>query len=113
VAVLRCLAARHGGVDARAEAIHLRAGVVDVVLAGDLRARRLEQAAHGVAERGPARVPDVERARGVAAHELEIDALARLRIVATVGLARVDDRLRELARGRRVEADVDESGARD
>jgi hypothetical protein len=99
---------QHGG----AEAVHLHAGIVDVELARQRRARELQHPADAVAQRGPAGVADVQRARGVRAHELEVDRVADLRVVAAVVDARLDDRLRESARGSRLDADVDEARSR-
>src|SRR5690606_15060533 len=45
--------------------------------------------------------------------ELEVDGLPRQGVVAAVGVTRVDDRARQLAGRRGVEADVDEPGAGD
>ena len=60
-----------------AEPIHLRAGVVEVVLALDGLAHRLEQARDRVAQDRVARVPDVQRARRVGAHELHLHPPSR------------------------------------
>jgi len=62
--------------DGGAEASHLLADVVDVVLAGDAVPGRLEQRGDRVARRRPATGTEVQRARRVGGHELDVDVLA-------------------------------------
>ncbi len=92
----------------------LVAEVVDVVLARDAVARRLEQARDGVAEDGAARVADVQRPGRVGAHELEVDALAGRAGARPYAGARAEDRARA-PRGapRGCSAQVHEAGPRD
>jgi hypothetical protein len=59
-----------------AEHAHLAAAVVEVVLARDVVAGRLEQARDRVAEHGLASVSERERAGRVRRHELHLHALA-------------------------------------
>src|SRR5699024_10283053 len=87
--------------------------VVDVVLGGDVGAGGGEQSAHRVAERGPSGVADVQRAGRVGGDVLEVDRVTDHRLVAAVAGSRLDDGPGELARGGRVEGDVEESGAGD
>ena len=79
VAVLgRLLAAPHR-LDRRAEAVHLRARVVVVVLALDLVPRELEQARDRVAVGAVPCRRDGDRAGRVRRHHLDLDALLRRR----------------------------------
>jgi len=55
----------------------------------------------------------MNRTGRVGRDELEVDALAGICLAATVVLARLDDRPRELARARGVEPDVEEAGSGD
>ena len=55
------------------EQLHLRAGVIDVVLAADLEAGGRERLGEGAAEHGAARVADVYGPGRVDAHELDLD----------------------------------------
>ena len=75
VAVLGRLPAGHPGRDREREALDLAAGVVDVVLAPDLVADRLEQPHEGVAVGGVAAAADVQRAGRVGGDELDQDPL--------------------------------------
>ena len=93
--------------DRRAEAVHLSARVVEVVLALDRPARRLEHPCERVAQRGVAGVTDVQRPGRVRAHELDLRAPA-VRLGAAVGLAadgHVSERVGQPARR---ETEVDE-----
>ena len=78
VAVLRRLLPTPHRVDRRAEAVHLRARVVVVVLALDLVARELEQPRDGVAVRAVPRRRDGDRPGRVRRHHLDLHALRRL-----------------------------------
>ena len=64
------------GEHAAAERADLPAGVVDVVLAGDLVAAALQQPAERVAVGGEPAVADVDRAGGVGRDELDLHPLA-------------------------------------
>ncbi len=77
--------------DRRAEVPDLAAGVVEVVLARHALPARLEDPAEQVADEGPARVPDVERAGRIGRHELHVHDAPR--------------RERDAPPGRRVRAD--------
>src|SRR6185369_17274518 len=55
-----------------AEQAHLPPEVVDVILALDIPARRLEEARRHVAEDGATPVADVQRSGRVGAHELDL-----------------------------------------
>src|SRR5690606_6186785 len=102
------------GQDRLAEATDLPAGVVDVVLAGDLVAAALEQPAERVAVGGEPAVADVDRPGRVGRDELDLDALALPEVVAGVALLALGDDLgQDLVEpgGRQVE--VDEPRARD
>ena len=87
VAVLgRLLPAPHR-LDRGAEAVHLRAGVVVVVLALDRVARELEQPRDAVAVRAVPRGGDRDRAGRVRRHHLDLDPLAGSRRAGAVVLA--------------------------
>ena len=90
-----------------AEQVHLAAGVVEVVLALDRLAGGLEQAGERVAQRGVAGMPDMERPRGVGAHELDLDPSSR-GFGAAVGLAEVGDRSQRVVQPRVGREDVEE-----
>jgi hypothetical protein len=78
VTVLGYLLAAHAGGDRGGETGDLTAGVVDVELALDLVANRLEQADQGVAVGGMTAAADVERAGWVGGDELDQDSFRRL-----------------------------------
>ena len=73
----RLLAATHR-LDRRVEPLHLRAGVVVVVLALHLVSREGEEPRDGVAVRPVSRVRDRDRPRRVRRHHLDLDVLALL-----------------------------------
>ena len=79
VAVLGWLLSAPDGVDGRAEEVHLRAGVVVVVLALDVVAGELEQPGDGVAVGAVPRGGDGDRPGRVRRDELDLDALRGLR----------------------------------
>jgi hypothetical protein len=58
------------------EALHLRAAVLDVVLAMNIGTGELEDGREHVAERPATRVRERERTGGIRGHELDLDALA-------------------------------------
>ena len=64
--------------------LDLGAGVVEVVLARDLVADRLEDAAQQVADERAARVAHGQRAGRIGADELDVDALWFVRLGAAV-----------------------------
>ncbi len=73
VAVLRDLAARADREDRGAQVVHLRPEVVEVVLATDLLAGRLEDPAEQVADERAAGVADGQGAGRVGRDELDVD----------------------------------------
>ena len=77
VAALGHAAAVQPGQHGVGEDVHLRAGVVDVVLGRDVRAGGPEHARDRVAQGGPAGVADVQRPGGVGGDELHVDACGR------------------------------------
>ncbi|GMA92145.1 hypothetical protein GCM10025869_26740 [Homoserinibacter gongjuensis] len=100
------------------EAVDLGAVVVEVVLARDEAALRLHEPGQAVADRSPAGAADVDGAGGVRRDELEVDAHALVERAAAVALTELENARGQRARGRRVEADVEEArsgdlGARD
>ena len=113
VAVLGRLLAGHPGGDRVGEAADLAAGVVDVELALDLVADRLQQPHEGVAVGGVATAADVQRAGRVGGDELDQDPLGRR------GRRRAEVLAGRDQRGQRApvpgvgEEEVDEAGAGD
>jgi hypothetical protein len=96
--------------DGASEHVHLRAVVVDVVLAVHVVAREVEHVAHGVAERRPAAVAHVQGTGRVRRDELVV----QLQAVAKVAPAPVGTLLAHLlqhlvVRGG-VQVEVDEAG---
>ena len=87
--------------------------VVEVVLAGDEAPLSLEHAGEAVPHRRPADAADVDRSGRVRGNELQIDRDAVVQDSATEGLTLLDDRFRQGARSRGIQADVDETGAGD
>ena len=97
-----------------AEVVHLGAVIVDVELLVHVVAGMAHDARRGVAERGPAAMAHVHGAGGVGRDVLEVDlalALGDLAL-AEVALLGADGGHHALER-RRLQADVDEAGARD
>ena len=99
--------------DRVAEGVHLVAVVVDPELALDVVAGVLHDAAHRIAERGPAAVTHVHGAHGVSGHELDLG----LEAAAHVGLRKVHALLTRLGEDGVLrcngEVEVDEAGAGD
>ena len=110
VAVLRDRFALAHGLDGGAKAVHLRAGVVVVVLARDLVAREREQARDRVAVGAVPRGRDGERSRRVRRHHLDLDSLRRGGRCAAEFAADRRERIREPLVG---EEEVDEAWAGD
>ena len=96
-------------VDGVGEDVHLRAGVVDVVLGGDLGAGGPQHAGDGVAQGGPAGVADVQRAGGVRGDELHVDRVAGERGVGAVVRSGFDDGLGQGTGRGGVHGDVQEA----
>ena len=113
VAALRRLLAAQARQHRTAEPFHLAPGVVDVVLRGDVRARGAQEADHGVTERGPSGVSDVQRTGGVGRDVLEIHDPAGFARAPSVCRAGIDNGAREFTGARRVEGDVEEAGTGD
>ena len=109
VAILGGRIALGGSQQRRRETIDLRAVVVEVVLAGHLGARELEDARQRVTDGGPSGAAEVDRAGRVGRDELQVDPVASLRVAATIGRPSLDDRPRELSGRRGVQRDVEES----
>ena len=101
----------HG--DGVPEDVHLRAVVVDVVLALDLVAGVLEHAAERVAQGSPAAVPDVERPHGVGGDKLHLDLGAVAHLGAGIVAALLAHGAEDLVGGGGGEVEVDEAGAGD
>ncbi len=99
--------------DRLAEAVHLRAGVVVVVLPLDVVAREGEQPCHGVAV-GP--VPgrrDGDRPRRVGGHHLDLHPLGRRGRAPAERIGGGDDPAEHCGEPGIVEEDVEEAGAGD
>ena len=97
VAVLRRLLAAADGVHGCPELLHLRAGVVVVVLALDLVPGQLEQSRDGVADRAVPGRGDGDRAGRVRRDHLDLDALPRLRPGGSEARPRAEDLAQRLA----------------
>ena len=93
----------------RRETIDLGSMVVEVVLAGHLGARELEDARQCITDGCPSGAPEVDRAGRVGRDELHVDPVASLRVAATIGRPCLDNRPRELPGRRGVQRDVEES----
>lgn len=94
------------------EVVHLRAGVVDVVLARHFVAREVEHVAQRVADGRAAGMAQVQAAGRVGADELDLHALAggcAASVILAGGLDLADDRIQIRA----VQAEVDEARAGD
>ena len=113
VAVLRRGLALRGGDQGPDEPVDLRAGVVEVVLAGDLAALRGQDPAERVADRGPAGAAEVDRAGRVRRDELEVDLGPGQRVPAAVRGAGVEHLAHDVALRGRGEPEVEEAGTRD
>ncbi len=101
-----------GGGERLGEQAHLRATVVQVVLAGHRVAAPLEDVAERIAVRRPAATAGVQRARRVGGDELDVDPRAAPDVVAGVAVLAVGDDVRQHGgepRGPQVE--VHEAGA--
>ena len=109
VAVRRGRPALGGRLDRFAEAVDLDAGVVDVMLAGDVGPGRREDPAERVADGRPPGVPEVDRTGRVGRHELEVDLLLGEDVAPPVRVAGLDHHAGERAGGGRAEADVEEA----
>jgi hypothetical protein len=99
-------------VDGGAEAVHLRARVVVVVLAPDLVTAECEEARDGVSVRAVPRRGDRDRARRVGRDHLHLDPLARAREAAAVLVPLLEHVVERLAVPGRREPQVHEAGPR-
>ena len=100
------------GDERAAEDVGLRAGIVHEVLALDVEARGFEHGCEHAADRGAAAVAGGERAGGVGADELDLDALAAADVEVTERCAGSGDRVHLLRQPRLRQAEVDEAGGR-
>ena len=73
--------------------------VIEVILAGDLRARGLQHAAQGIAHGRPTGTAEVDRPGRVSGDKLEVNLLTRKGIVRTVLLAGAKDLRDDLTLG--------------
>jgi len=94
-------------------AVDLGAGVVEVVLAGDLRAARGQHPAQRVADRGPPGAAQVQRAGRVGGDELEVHVAPGQLVAGAVARARGEDLPDDRALGVGGQAQVDEPGPGD
>ena len=101
------------GDKAPGEPVDLRAVIVEVVLPRHACALGGENAGKGVADCRPPGAADVDRSCRVRRHELQVDDLTVEHVRGPERGTRVDDRLRERARGCGIQSNVDESGAGD
>lgn len=113
IAVLGCGKALRGRLQRPGEAVDLGAVVVEVVLAGDLRAAGGQDASECVADRGPAGSTEVDRAGRVGGHELEVDHLVGDLVAAAVVLPLLEHGGDDGVLCGGGQPDVDESGACD
>ena len=111
IAVGRCRLTVRRSQQRLGEALHLDAGVIDVVLAGHVGPGRLQQPAQRVAEGGPAGVAQMHGSGRVGRDELEVDAFLGESVGAAVVLARLDDGARQRALRCLGQRDVEESRA--
>ena len=113
VAVLRRLLPTPDRLHRRAKELHLRAGIVVVVLALDLVPAQLEQARDRVADPAVPRRGDGERAGRVGGDHLDQDALLRRGEAGAVAGTRGEDLAQRTGEPAVGEEEVDEAGSRD
>ena len=101
------------GLDRERELLHLLAGVVDVVLALDVHAGGSKQARDGIPDGRCPRAHDVQGARRVRAHKLDLDARALAGLGAAVPRALADGLAEHAVVPWAGEPEVDEPGASD
>ena len=111
IAVLGRLLAAANRLDGLPEALHLRAGVVVVVLALDPVPGELEQACDRVAVRAVPCRRDGDRAGGVRGDELDLDLLGRVGRARSERAPGGEDRRRAGPEPRVVDGDVEEARA--
>ena len=99
-------------VDRAGERVDLRAGVVDVIFAGDFKAARFEQAGERVADHRAAAMAHVQRPGRVGRDIFDVDPLALADRRAAVGVAFAEDRAKLVAPGIGRELEVDEARPR-
>ncbi len=93
--------------------VDLGARIVDVELATDLMAGKLEQARDRVTDRGAAPMADVQRPGGVGGHELDVDCASRAPVVAAVLAVLLENFAEAGAQIFAAHAEVDEPGPGD
>jgi len=95
------------------EDIDLRAGIVDVILPGDLVARLDEKLGQRIAEHRAPHMADMERAGGIGGDILHIRLLAAAQGGAAIGLAKSEDAIQHPGPYGGLEPEIDEAGAGD
>ena len=98
------------GIDGGVEEVHLGAGVVDVILAGDFVAGSLEYGGEDAAEDGATGVADVDGAGGVDADEFDHDLFWIRRVNSAVVVVCVQDCVDLALEPPGMEAEVEEAG---
>src|SRR5262249_4345230 len=91
------------------ERVNLRAGIVDIVFAGDVEARAREQIGERVAEYRPATVPDMHRSGRIGGYVFDVNGGTTAHIAAPIVLAGGKDRAQCVDPCRRLEREVDET----
>ena len=85
--------------------------VIEVILAGHLRARRLQHTSQGITHSRPTGTAEVDRAGGVSRDKLQVNLLTRKGIVRAVLRASAEDLRDDLALGVGSKADINETRA--
>ena len=111
IAALRDRSTLDGGQDGGGEGVHLRSGVIDVVLRRHRRAAGAQHTGDRVAQCGPAGVGQMQGPGGIGRDELHVDGVARQGVIGAVGGPCLDDGAGELARRAGVQGDVEEARA--
>ena len=96
----------------QAEDVHLPAGVVDVILTGDIPAGEAQQARQRGAVGGPSTVTDVQRPGRVGRDEFDLHLLPAAQHRLPEALAVGEDRLDDAGLGTGIEPEVDEPRTR-
>ena len=95
------------------EHVDLGAGIVDVIFAGDVVARELQQAAQRIAEHRAPAMADMHRPGRIGRDVFDIDLLGRAHRALAVGGALAQHRAQRVRPGRRFQGQVDEAGTGD